>query len=127
MMYNLAMAMMTISEARAALPEVVSRVAEGEEITITRHGRAAAVVVRPDVVWARAGTQVLHSSPQELAAALRERAKLRGRTLEEEIHLIISGAAETAPAGLPPLELHMGHSGGQSTWPREEIYDDDDD
>jgi antitoxin (DNA-binding transcriptional repressor) of toxin-antitoxin stability system len=48
------MAVMTVSEARAALPEVLNRVADGEEITITRHGRAVAVIVRPDVVWSRA-------------------------------------------------------------------------
>jgi len=43
------MAMMTISEARAALPEVLDRVAGGEEVTITRHGRPVAVVIRPDI------------------------------------------------------------------------------
>ncbi|HEY1917253.1 MAG TPA: type II toxin-antitoxin system prevent-host-death family antitoxin [Streptosporangiaceae bacterium] len=47
------MAMMTISEARAALPEVLDRVAGGEEVTITRHGRPVAVVIRPDILWAR--------------------------------------------------------------------------
>jgi antitoxin (DNA-binding transcriptional repressor) of toxin-antitoxin stability system len=47
------MAVMTVSEARAALPEVLNRVADGEEVTITRHGRAVAVIVRPDVVWSR--------------------------------------------------------------------------
>ena len=41
---------MTVSEARAALPELLSRVEEGEEITITRHGRTVAVLVRPDVL-----------------------------------------------------------------------------
>jgi prevent-host-death family protein len=39
---------LTVSEARARLPELLDRVAEGEEITITRHGRAVAVVVQPD-------------------------------------------------------------------------------
>jgi antitoxin (DNA-binding transcriptional repressor) of toxin-antitoxin stability system len=47
------MAVMTVSEARAALPEILNRVAEGEEVTITRHGRAVAVIVRPDVMWSR--------------------------------------------------------------------------
>jgi len=47
------MAVMTVSEARAALPEVLNRVAEGEEVTITRHGQAVAVIVRPDVIWSR--------------------------------------------------------------------------
>jgi antitoxin (DNA-binding transcriptional repressor) of toxin-antitoxin stability system len=47
------MAVLTISEARAALPEGVTRAADGEEITITRHGAPVAVMVRPDIVWAR--------------------------------------------------------------------------
>lgn len=47
------MAVMTVSEARAALPEILNRVAEGEEVTITRHGRAVAVIVRPDVLRSR--------------------------------------------------------------------------
>jgi antitoxin (DNA-binding transcriptional repressor) of toxin-antitoxin stability system len=51
--YIFIMAMMTISEARAALPEVLDRVAGGEEVTITRHGRPVAVVIRPDILWSR--------------------------------------------------------------------------
>lgn len=47
------MVTMTVSEARAALPEVLDRVAGGEEVTITRHGRPVAVVVRPDILWSR--------------------------------------------------------------------------
>jgi hypothetical protein len=52
-MYISGMTMMTVSEARAALPEVLDRVAGGEEVTITRHGRPVAVVIRPDILWAR--------------------------------------------------------------------------
>jgi antitoxin (DNA-binding transcriptional repressor) of toxin-antitoxin stability system len=48
------MVAMTVSQARAALPELLTRVEEGEEVTITRHGRAVAVLVRPDVLRARA-------------------------------------------------------------------------
>lgn len=44
---------MTASEARAALPELLNRVSEGEEITITRHGHAAAVLVHPDALRSR--------------------------------------------------------------------------
>jgi len=51
------MAVMTVSEARAALPEVLNRVADGEQITITRHGRAVAVIVRPDVMRSRSRAQ----------------------------------------------------------------------
>lgn len=48
------MAILTISQARASLPELVTRVEAGEEVTITRHGRAVAVLVRPDVLRSRA-------------------------------------------------------------------------
>lgn len=37
-----------MSEARAALPQILDRVLAGEEVTLTRHGIPVAVVVRPD-------------------------------------------------------------------------------
>lgn len=42
-----------MSEARAALPELLDRVLAGEEVIITRHGRAVAVVVHPDAIRVR--------------------------------------------------------------------------
>ena len=45
---------LTASQARASLPELLTRVENGEEVTITRHGRPVAVLVRPDVMRARA-------------------------------------------------------------------------
>jgi antitoxin (DNA-binding transcriptional repressor) of toxin-antitoxin stability system len=45
----------SVSEARAGLARILERVTEGEEVTITRHGKAVAVVVRPDVLRARRG------------------------------------------------------------------------
>jgi len=59
---------MTVSEARAALPEVLNRVADGEEITITRHGRPVAVIVRPDILWSRSHA----SDPVEPAERLNQ-------------------------------------------------------
>ena len=44
---------MSVSEARAALPEILDRVLAGEEVTITRHGREVAVLVRPDAIRVR--------------------------------------------------------------------------
>ncbi len=44
---------MSVSEARAALPDS-DRVLAGEEVTITRHGRAVAVLLHPDAVRVRA-------------------------------------------------------------------------
>ena len=50
---------MTISEARAALPQLLDRVSAGEEVTITRHGRPVAVLVRPDTLRARRADEAL--------------------------------------------------------------------
>jgi antitoxin (DNA-binding transcriptional repressor) of toxin-antitoxin stability system len=58
---------MTVSEARAALPRVLDRVLAGEEVTITRHGRPVAVVVRPDALRIRRADSALAA-----AGAVRE-------------------------------------------------------
>lgn len=58
-MYISNMSTMSVSEARAALPEILDRVLAGEEVTITRHGREVAVVVRPDAVRVRRADQAL--------------------------------------------------------------------
>ncbi len=52
-MYHWVMATMTASEARAALPELLTRVQDGEEVTITRHGRPVAVLVSPGALRSR--------------------------------------------------------------------------
>jgi antitoxin (DNA-binding transcriptional repressor) of toxin-antitoxin stability system len=53
------MTSMNASEARAALPELLNRVEDGEEVTITRHGRPVAVLVRPDALRVRRAEVVL--------------------------------------------------------------------
>jgi len=53
------MATMSVSEARAALPEILDRVLAGEEVTITRHGREVAVIVRPDAIRVRRADQAI--------------------------------------------------------------------
>jgi prevent-host-death family protein len=53
------MTSMSVSEARAALPELLSRVQDGEEVTITRHGQPVAVLVRPDALRSRRGQAAL--------------------------------------------------------------------
>jgi antitoxin (DNA-binding transcriptional repressor) of toxin-antitoxin stability system len=115
---------MTISEARAALPEVLNRVAEGEEITITRHGRPVAVVVRPDIVWHQSGTDVVLGEPAGLVAALRERARRHGRSLQQEVHSILAEADES-PTTLPPIQLKTVRTAASSRWSRAEIYGDE--
>jgi len=70
------MVTITASEARATLPDLLSRVEGGEEVTITRHGRPVAVLVRPDALRSR-----------------RARAALDGA---ERIHQLLAGAASAA-------------------------------
>jgi len=50
---------MSVSEARAALPDILDRVLAGEEVTITRHGQAVAVVVHPDAIRVRRADRAL--------------------------------------------------------------------
>lgn len=77
---------MTVSEARAALPEILDRVLAGEEVTLTRHGEPVAVVVRPDTLRARRADKALAGADvvRDLLAKGR-RTKLRPRpTLSDE-------------------------------------------
>lgn len=61
-LYNIGMITISASEARQTLPEQLDRVEAGEQVTITRHGRPVAVLVRPDAlrsprtaqIWAEA-------------------------------------------------------------------------
>ena len=69
------MAVMTISEARAALPEVLNRVEAGEEITITRHGRPVAVIVRPDIMWSRSRAQDVFDQADRLQRLIEDAGK----------------------------------------------------
>jgi antitoxin (DNA-binding transcriptional repressor) of toxin-antitoxin stability system len=65
---------MTASEARAALPELLDRVAAGDEVTITRHGQPVAVVVRPDALRSRRADAALATAGKlraQLAAGRR--------------------------------------------------------
>jgi antitoxin (DNA-binding transcriptional repressor) of toxin-antitoxin stability system len=120
------MAVMTVSEARAALPEVLTRVAQGEAITITRFGSPVAVVIRSDIVWSQPGAEVIMDETQVLVRILRERARRHGRSLEQEFRAILDLAEngiETAP--LPPIRLATVRTAGSSSWPREETYGDE--
>ena len=60
------MVTITVSEARAALPELLTRVENGEEVTITRHGRAVAVLVHPDVLGSRRAAAALLTSAEQV-------------------------------------------------------------
>lgn len=58
------MTQLSVSEARARLPEVLDRVADGDEVTITRHGQPVAVVVRPDALRTRRAEATIRQARQ---------------------------------------------------------------
>ncbi len=69
------MTVISASDARASLPELLTRVEDGEEVTITRHGRAVAVLVSPRTLRSRradatlAAADRLHALVEEAATA----------------------------------------------------------
>ena len=75
------MVTLTVSQARSTLPELLDRVEQGEEVTITRHGRPVAVVVRPDALRSRRADGVF-AATERLQASL---AAARHRPLDEAI------------------------------------------
>ena len=68
------MGKLTVTEARSILPELLDRVADGEEITITRHGEAVAVVLRPDTVRLRRAAETIERAQEvrDLVSAARD-------------------------------------------------------
>lgn len=84
---------MTVSEARAALPQILDRVLAGEEVVITRHGTPVAVVVRPDRLRARRADAALAAAATVGAVVdhgRRERLRSRPRLSAERAEAILS-------------------------------------
>jgi antitoxin (DNA-binding transcriptional repressor) of toxin-antitoxin stability system len=96
--------MMTISEARAALPEVLDRVAGGEEVTITRHGRPVAVVIRPDILRAR-----------RAGGALDDADRIHELLTGAAAAPLLAEAAETEPAATEPAATGPAAAGPGGT------------
>jgi len=88
------MTQLSVSEARANLPELLDRVERGEEVTITRHGRPAAGLLRPDAVRMRRAEQTIQRAREvaELGAAARKRplpaAAVSGEHAEEWVEAV---------------------------------------
>lgn len=77
---------MSVSEARAALPRILDRVLAGEEVTITRHGKPVAVLVRSDSLRVRRADQALAAAATVRAVLDRgrkERLRVRPRLSEQ--------------------------------------------
>ena len=65
------------------MPEILAKVAAGDEATLTRHGQAVAVIVRPDRV---------HVRRPSAAAAIAQ-----GKALESMVEVPGVGAEEELP------------------------------
>lgn len=66
--------------------------------------------------------------PEPVAAALRERASKHGRSLQQELLVILEAAAAepvSATSTPSPIELKTVRTAGSSSWSREEIYGDE--
>jgi prevent-host-death family protein len=80
-MYNRAMTTYSATDARAALPQILDRVAAGEEVFITRHGIPVAVIVNPRALRTRRDAATLTAADNlldELRSARGQRAPRRG-------------------------------------------------
>lgn len=95
------MSTMTASEARAALPELLDRVLAGDEVTITRHGRPVAVVVRPDALRVRRAERALSSAARVSEMLARSRRSI----------LAASGALDEERAEALIAEVRAGREG----------------
>lgn len=67
-----------MSEARAALPAILDKVMAGDEVTITRHGRPVAVIVRHDALRARRADEAL-AAAERIQSVITEGRKSRLR------------------------------------------------
>lgn len=75
---------LSVTEARAQLPTLLDRVAEGAEITITRNGLPVATLIRPDrLKHRRAVVQAMLDAVDE---DLRAMETLRGQPLPPPVH-----------------------------------------
>jgi prevent-host-death family protein len=73
----------SVSAARAELPSLLTRVEEGEEVAITRHGRPVAVLVSPDALRVRRASEVLREA--------------------DLLHRLVESAGKTPPGDAPGL------------------------
>jgi plasmid stability protein len=64
--------------------------------------------------------------PAETVRALARRAKAHHRSVQGEVRAILEAAARAAPPerGYPAIRLEHVAVGGNASWTREDIYDD---
>ena len=85
---------MSVSAARASLPRLIDAVERGDEVTLTRHGKPVAVMVRPDALRSRRADRAF-----EAAGEVAEQLRLaRDRPLQISKGLSTQRADERAAA-----------------------------
>lgn len=78
-----------VTDARANLPRILQLVEAGEEVTLFRHGRAVAVIVRPDALRTRRSASAVQQGAEinrllrELATAETPDGRLTAERAEE--------------------------------------------
>jgi plasmid stability protein len=69
----------------------------------------------------------IRNVPESMLSALRERAEVHGRSMQQEVLAILGAAtAEPIPRQAPsPIQLVTARTSSSTTWRREDIYDDE--
>ena len=69
----------------------------------------------------------IRNVPEHMLSALRERAAAHGRSMQQEVLAILDAAtAEPIPRQAPsPIQLVTVRTSTNTTWRREDIYDDE--
>jgi plasmid stability protein len=69
----------------------------------------------------------IRNVPEPMLSALRERAAAHGRSMQQEVLAILDAAtAEPIPRQAPsPIQLVTTRTSTNTTWRREDIYDDE--
>ena len=75
-----------VTEARSKLPELLERVSEGEEVTLTRHGIPVAVLVKPDRLRPRRAAAVMKKAEElhQMLLAARDKPLSDGGLISRE-------------------------------------------
>ncbi|HZI96596.1 MAG TPA: type II toxin-antitoxin system Phd/YefM family antitoxin [Actinomycetales bacterium] len=87
------MTTVSVTEARSSLLDVLNRVEGGEEVTITRHGRPVAVVVRPGALRPRRVGDALADADRvrDLLATARSAPRPAGRLTAARADELVRG------------------------------------
>ena len=68
----------------------------------------------------------IRNVPPSVLEALKRRAARHNRSLQKELQQILQSVADAEPGGdaLPAIQLRLSQATAESSWRREETYDD---